>query len=261
MARARARLAALTPVILAPACSFWGMSDWSAREGELVAEAGAAVDGEGASPDAELPLVQDAFERVVEVGLGEAEIGGAWVVAGGGADVSVRDGHARLLVDAAKSRGALLPVTARDVDEHVTVSAPRTPNGPGVYLSLRVRVASSGLGYGFDLRITDANVVQFALKRASEVTLVNQGDALAGYAPGKIVHMRLRAEGASPTRLRGRAWLDETDEPSTWSLEAEDAEAAYQSAGSLGFSSYVSAASTSGAVETFFDDFLARALP
>ena len=115
------------------------------------------------------------------------------------------------------------------------------------------------MGYSFDLH-HGRRRRRFAIKRASDVTLVNRGDALAG-APGKVVHMRMQAEGASTTRLRGRAWLDETAEPAPWRLEAEDADPAFQVAGSLGFTAYVSASSTTGEVDTLFDDFVAHALP
>src|SRR5690606_32484108 len=99
-----------------------------------------------------------------------------------------------------------------------------------------------------------------ALKRAPDVTLTNRANALRDYAPGATVHMRMIAEGASPTRLRGRAGLDGPQQPSNWSLEAEDAETELQVPGSLGFTAYVSSSSTSGEVDAFFDDFVARAL-
>src|SRR5205807_1969924 len=49
-----------------------------------------------------------------------------------------------------------------------------------------------------------------------------------------VVWLRVQFQGANPTTIRARAWLDGTTEPTSWLLNTTDSTAAEQAAGAIG---------------------------
>jgi len=101
-----------------------------------------------------------------------------------------------------------------------------------------------------------------------QLHLVRSGTALAGgtlagvtLTPGAVLHVRTQAVGTSPTTLRARAWLDGTTEPAAWQYTATDSTAALQAPGGVRLMTYLSGATTTGAVTARWDDLLATTVP
>jgi hypothetical protein len=234
-------------------CAFWEMSDWNDRN-----QASSQVHPDGGAPADVVPLALDTFSHTEASGLGTSEIGGAWTLVGAASEYSVRDGVARMALGPGDGRsGTLQALSLADVDATMAFELPVAPNGAGAYLSLRTRVVASGATYSLDLRINDGNDVNLSIKNPPNETAlaVRAGIFPTGYAPGTRIRVRFQVQGMNPTHLRGRAWLSGTPEPSAWIVEAEDAMAALQSPGALGFSGYVSGSATSGKLTIIADDF------
>ena len=226
------------------------------RTGLVALLSGAAVLVGVPAATAATTAAQDGFSRTVASGLGTAETGGAWTLAGTASDFSVASGAARLTVGKGITRSAYLgSVAVTDVDAAATFATTTAPTGGGVYETLVVR-RRSGADYGARLVLGASGAVQVALFRDGTALKVV---GVSGWTatPGTAVRVRVQATGTSPTALRARVWRVGTAEPSTWTVTASDATAALQGPGAVGVRSYLSSSATSTPLVSTVDDLVA----
>lgn len=240
--------ATLACLSFVPSCAFWELSTWSDHAGSDAADAGP------------VPVAFDTFTRTLGAGLGSAEIGGAWTLSTLASTYDVQDFAAHFTVDTGKSiESYLFDVSALDVDVSASFSTSKTPDSNGIISGLVARMMATGDReyYSFALRVSSAGVAAI-LKLRDGTELVNVNVPRVSNLPGKIIRMRMQLSGSSPTHLRVRAWMDDTQEPSTWDVETTDSSPLVQVPGGVGLVAYVSASSTIGSVVATYDDFIAR---
>jgi len=204
-------------------------------------------------------LAADTFTRTATRTWGAADTGGTWTAGGGTAAFSVASGSGVLQVaPGATLTGTLAAVSSTATDAQATVSLSAIPDNT-LYAAVSGRVVGTA-DYAARVKVLAGGGVQLHLVRGGTALA---GGTLAGLTltPGAVLHVRTQAVGTSPTTLRARAWLDGTAEPSTWQYTASDATAALQAAGSVRLMTYLSGATTTGAVTVRWDDLAATTVP
>ncbi|MFE7845383.1 PKD domain-containing protein [Microbacterium sp. NPDC057407] len=204
-------------------------------------------------------IARDQFTRTVASGWGTADTGGAWTV-NSTAKLTVGGGGGRISANAGSTLLATLGgVSSSALDTTVAVSLDRMPN-QYINLSVVPRVVGTS-SYGARLRVNPNGTVLLQNVRADTALT---GSSSAGgllVTANARVNVRVQVEGASPTTIRSRVWLDGTPEPSTWQVTSTDSTAGLQTAGSLRLGAYLSSSATNGPVIVSFDDLTASAIP
>lgn len=204
-------------------------------------------------------LASDSFTRTVTGGWGTATSGAPWTSTGS----TVRVDGSRGLFTLAKgtSAAAWLPSISpagADVTATVTVT-PAPAGGSGVYPAVTARRTSAG-EYRAKLRVT-ATGSDLALVRTTSTgveTTIAAEVPVSGAVTGAPLAVRVQAVGANPTTVRARAWSAGAAEPGGWPVQATDATAGLQGAGSVGFSGYLSGSTTNGPITVAVDDLTVR---
>ena len=193
--------------------------------------------------------VTDLFGRTVANGLGSANQGGAWTIAGTSSRFKV-DGSAAVLnhtAGAQQNEAWLKGTTGDSVDLRVQVAADANASGSGLHVVVSGRRLDAANHYDARLRWVSGNRWMLALMAA-------KGSTAAGYlapevlvpgtfAPGSKVNLRLQVFGTGTTTLKVKAWADGTPEPG-WTIERTDTYAGLQAKGYLGFLTYLSGSAT-----------------
>lgn len=190
-------------------------------------------------------LFRDDFTRTVTGGWGKAPSGQSWTTTAPASAMSVDGNWARMLVPPGNRRNQALATTSfSDASFATAFSVTPAVTGSGTYATLFTRFTAAS-----DFRAT----VQFRASGAPNVTLVRRVGStetvLATYrmtttpAPGEPVNLRFEVVGTSPATLRAKAWTG-TAEPAPWNATATDASGQVAASGTLGYSNYVSGAST-----------------
>ncbi len=141
----------------------------------------------------------------------------------------------------------MLPeVSARDVDVLAQDLPDRVAASNNAYVSLLVRAGAND--YRGRVRFSTAGTTFLQAARAfndAETFIGSERNANAPYGATTAIWVRMQAQGASPTTLRMRAWVDGSPEPSTWAYTATDSTAAVQGAGPVGIQARLSSSATS----------------
>jgi hypothetical protein len=220
------------------------------------------VDREEASADVPV-LARDAFERVVQAGLGVAEIGGSWTAGGSAssASFSVTGGAARMgILKAGAGMVAKLPsVATDDADLQIVLSSDKLGSGSGLYLTVLGRGSGSN-GYQTQLRLDGTGRVNVQLLRQFETveTELARVENVLTLSPNEQVRVRLQVFGRSPTRIRSKVWKAADVEPPSWLAEAADTTPALQMEGFVGVETYLSSSATNAPLTVSLDDLLVR---
>lgn len=201
-------------------------------------------------------FASDQFARTVSSGLGTADVGGAWSVAGGPANYSVSSGAASLVSQRPGSGlSALLPaVSSTDTDLQLSVATNPMPNNNGLYLTFVGRRVGTNLEYEGKARIRGdgAVVVSLAMLSGSATAVTLKGEVVApgvNATAGSQLKTRLQVVGTNPTTVRWKVWSAAT-EPTGWQLSTTDSTAALQAPGSIGIATYLSSGDTVAPVTT-----------
>lgn len=211
-----------------------------------------------------LPVVfaGDEFGRTVARGLGSADTGGAWTVAGSAARYSVAGGTGKLIMSAPGNAPAatLSSATARESDVSVSLSLDKAATGGGVYVSLTGRGTAAG-DYRAKVRYTSSARVYLAIVRtdaAGAETYLTPETLVPGLtgAPGEKINVRFQTAGTTDTRLSAKAWLG-AEEPAEWTVSAADSTATLQQAGWVGIRAHLSGSATNAPVELRMSAFKA----
>lgn len=205
------------------------------------------------------PFATDAFERTLASGLGVADLGGNWSLAGSATNFSVSGGQGRLRMSGPGSGvSAFLPGTSTDTEVRVTVGTDKLPTGGGIFTSVVGRRVG-GSDYRAKVRFLSGGGVQLFLTRVSGGETDLTGITVPGltYAAGDRFHVRLQVTGASPTQVRAKVWKVGTTEPATWQVSTTDTTPALQNGGGVGLVVYVSGSATNAPVIATWDDLWA----
>lgn len=177
--------------------------------------------------------------------------------------MGVRDGKGLLsLVPGEGVTGYLEDTRRVDVDERVTLQSDAffAPDIGGVYVGLVARWQAGAPGYVAQANIHEGQVTSLSVylrATASETVEFMKTSTAIALDKSSPLTMRMQALGASPTRLRLKAWVASKDEPSAWAVDVTDSsDARLQQRGSVGVHAYLSGSSPQDAVVEV-DDFTA----
>ncbi|WP_246020917.1 hypothetical protein [Arthrobacter echini] len=210
-------------------------------------------------------LAADSFGRTVSSGLGTAEQGGAWTLAGSSSLFSVANGVGSIRMNSAGSGPSayLASVSSADTEATVKFGLDRIGSGGGTYVYVvgrkvgsaeyrgKVWVSSSGAVSLDATRVVDGTLTTLASRSVSGLRL----------AAGEQLQVRLQVTGNSPTRVNAKIWKVGTAEPTGWAVTATDDTAVLQSAGSVGLMTYLSGSATNAPITASFDDLRISTLP
>lgn len=202
--------------------------------------------GGGTPPPVPVQYMQDLFERTVAAGsIGAPSSGGSYSLIDIPADWSVASGAGIWKAPAAGTRGGFIR-SANYSQENVEivgiVSQESGAVGNRVVTISPRRIVASSTQYGMHLTLrgpTATRPLQVDLGLQKGVTEGDMQSATAGVvttgALGQKVRFRMQVLQETPTltRVRGRIWLDGTEEPATWQKDATDSTVAMQGPGSL----------------------------
>lgn len=204
----------------------------------------------------------DTFERVVSGGLGTADEGGDWTLAGAASSFSVRDGAAGITLPRAGAgpSALLLNRLSTDTDARVSVSLDKAANGGGIFLSLVGRSVPGAGDYRVKVKAAEGSNLVLSLTRTvsgTETTLATRTLSGVRLAAGEVLNLRVSVTGTAPAYIAGKAWKAGTAEPD-WQLQSEDASAPLQMPGGVGLQTYLAGSATNAPVVARFDDLAAR---
>ena len=206
------------------------------------------------------PVARDTFPRSTTGGWGTAELGGPWSAIETTTGLSVADGKGIMVLPAAgASRGlAQTGLTARDQELVVRARIDRMPRDSSVYVYLVGR-RGGGSEYRLKVRIAPSGAVFLQPTRVVDGTEQDVGAEVspAGVTvtPNSDVRIRGLLTGASPTRLRYRAWNVSATEPADWTIDRTDGTRELQDAGHPALRSHLSSRATNAPVSVRFDDW------
>lgn len=222
---------------------------------------GSAGGGGGSSGDAGF-VAFDRFLRSETRGLGQAEIGGAWVVAYGAPSVSA-DGGMAFLKLSAPTNGAMvsLPeVSALGVDMTMQFEVAPVSDGQGTYTSFQARRFSTTKSYVGRVRLNTSNAYLAITKLDGTTNDTILFGEQTMPTPSDAIRIRFQVQGANPTTLRLRAWPADAGEPTGWNVSGTDATPELQDAGPVGFGVYLSGSNTNAPVLSTFRNFAVKPL-
>lgn len=208
------------------------------------------------------PLARDTFARTLATGLGTADTGGAWTLAGGASAFSVNGGWGNLNVTGA-GRGlaaALGSVSSTDTDVQVQFRFNKAPTGGGYFASVVGR-GGTGDGYRTKVFVSGTGAMTVSLVKVvggTETTLASKVLAGATYTAGTSYTVRMQAWGTTPTNLRTKVWATSTTEPAAWTVTATDSAASLQAAGGVAVVTYLSGTATNAPVMFSIANLTAR---
>ena len=213
-------------------------------------------------------VATDSFSRSVNNGFGSADVGGSWTAFGGtgngqGFTVSSGTGKIDLLTAGAGRSARLLAAFAANTDVTVRVRTDVAATGFGEMISIIGRRTGTNLEYRARLRFAPGGGVWLAAVKnvnSATETLIGAEVQVPGitHTPGTWYRVRAQFDGANPTTIRIRVWVDGTPEPATWQLVRTDAQTQLQNGGSIGLNTALSSSATAFPVRFEFDDLAAR---
>lgn len=165
----------------------------------------------------------DGFNRTEASGWGTSDSGHEWDTASPSAYlVDGSAGLVTLLTDNLATYSRLVDGGALDVDVEYVASINAVTTGAAWVSAALARYIDNNNHYRFHTEFHLSGQIQVKIVRkldGSNTELVGLTSAGVTYASGTKIRTRVQASGSS---LRIRCWLDGTDEPATWTAEAED---------------------------------------
>src|SRR5947209_6356541 len=180
----------------------------------------------------------DSFNRTVSNGWGTADVGGPWTILDTASNWSVSPGAGSITVASnGQERGYLGSVTTQDVEMVAKVVLPKSSqnNNCVFYLLGRYTAGSTptyyrvGVGQG-----AGKSTVILRAQRNDNTWIGSDTDTGIPASDGLVLWLHVQVQGTNPTAIRARAWVDGTTEPSLWTLDTTDTNAAEQRAGAVG---------------------------
>ena len=186
-----------------------------------------------AAAGAGVVFAQDDFENRTTApgdGIGNAQVGGTWVVQAGAVhDPHVIDGALFFEDNDDPDVEALLPgAIARDTELLARFQMVPTPDVIGGRVSFYLRNTTVGSGprthYQVQIDYDSGLVITCTLRKFTAGTgaTVQAAATIAGLGWGDVIACRMQVVGTTAPTLRARLWKDGDPEPTTWHREASD---------------------------------------
>jgi hypothetical protein len=200
-------------------------------------------------------VASDTFTRTVASGWGTADTGQGWALAGGTnseRQVSGGVGSITLPADPANIRINRLPDTVVDAEVLLSITPDQLAIGASFFPGILLRYVDGSNFYRCRFEFRADGTVHLQVVNRS--TLIIGGvDTGLTYSAGTKVWLRARIDGQV---VRGRAWIDGTAEPGTWTIERTITTNTID-AGQVGVTASASASITNVSPRFDFDGFAA----
>lgn len=199
-------------------------------------------------------LAQDAFGRTLDVGWGDADLGGSWILSGNAGDLSVARGAGLISAGAGQARQARLGLSAVDVSITGRLSVDRLPGAGNLFGYIDAR-ANGTTSYRGTIRVASSGAVFAQLRKSvnGAETAVLPEAPVPGVSAAGSAWLAFRFEVAGDT-LRLRVWAGGDAEPSTWDTSATDATPGLGGPGTVGVRVYTGGPVPNGPVTFAWDD-------
>jgi hypothetical protein len=194
----------------------------------------------------------DDFNRTSSSSWGSADTGGTWTLTGTASNYNVAPSWGTISTTANGSRDAYLAsATVQDTDFYFRFKFDKVPTGTGA-LSVKalVRRVDSSNSVLAIVRVKPSGNMTVALDKFIGGFTTPGSEVDLGFAPSTsdTYHLRVRANGTSPIALTARCWRDGTAEPNTWHSSISVSDAAVQTSGAFGISTFLSSGITNAPV-------------
>lgn len=212
------------------------------------------------SGEGPLLVAGDNFERQVNAGWGDADIGGSWLTDGpvGLAFVTGGAGVHNLDVAGRTVGTRLTGFDASDVQGSVDISIDKPLTGGGIYSYLALRQTGNN---DYTLRIRmKTNLTNLAIFRTVNgvATVIGSVDLPFVITPDNVYRVSFSVNGTSPTTLGAKLWNKSDGEPLADDLVVNDSTSALQTGGRLGLSNYLTGSAANAPVAVRYDDLEVR---
>jgi parallel beta-helix repeat protein len=206
-------------------------------------------------------LARDTFSRQSANGWNTADNGGIYTQSDGSGRLSVDGSAGTITLPQAGSAASaeLGSVLGRDVNVTFQVSVDKPPSGDGTDVAAVLR-RNGDAEYRANIRLAPSGVWASVWRvRQGVPQLVTRARQITGLdpAPGRIIQVRARILGTSPTTIQIKAWRDGTAIPAGWALSVNDNND-IRSAGAIGLRAELSSKASSAPVSVSFDELRAR---
>ncbi|WDF34271.1 PKD domain-containing protein [Arthrobacter agilis] len=217
-------------------------------------------------PPVEASVVRDTFSRTVSGGLGAADQGGSWSLAGSASLFSVAGGQGTITLDrpGAGPGAYLTGVSSTRTDSRLRLALSQLGTGSGTYVWLSGRDVGTSSRYQAKVHIASNGAVRLDATRViggSEVSLLSRAVPGVRYQAGQQLQVRLRVVGVSPTSIEAKLWPAGSPEPAEWLVSATDSTAALQTAGGVGIRTYLSSGAGNAPIRVLLDDLTTDEVP
>ena len=190
-------------------------------------------------------------DKFANIGLFDATIGGSYTVSNTTGEIG--EGYDELNVayfifnTAGTTHFAnLLSVSARDVDFVTKYKRDKVSSGADFHIYFPIRITTGPNYYRprVVFRTNGAVTCRISKVVANVATDLgaNNTNLTLNSTANAYYWTRVQADGANPTTLRMRTWMDGTPEPLTWDITLTDSEPTTQVAGGVGMRAWVGAA-------------------
>jgi hypothetical protein len=210
------------------------------------------------------PVATDTFERTLDSGWGDADLGGAYALSAPSYfSLDGASGIAAPPRSGSSLTASLGAVSSADTLASTTFTIPTLPEkGNGIYAGLQARAFGSSY-YLASARVATGGAVYVSILRvvgstAKQVALVRDVRAVGASAAGDELHLEVSVTGESPVELLARAWVGSSTPPAWQASATDDSDARLADAGSLALWAYVSGSTPAQPVA--FDEFEAFTL-
>ena len=213
---------------------------------------------------AQTTYASDSYGRILSGSWGNADIGGSYSLSGKPSDFNVTGSAGTIRTSPNVTNSVYLnAVSALSFDATFRVSTNKVA-GPGARYAYFVARRNNGNDYLAAVRLpSDASVrIQAAREVGKKITKLRKEVRVKGltHKANSYIRMHVQLTGANPTTIHLRAWADGKPEPSNWQYTATDSTSGLQTAGPVGFRSYIPASSTNGPVVFSFAELNVAAI-
>ncbi len=205
-------------------------------------------------------IAQDSFTRTLTDAWGTPPAGGPYSIPGSKLEYDVTGTIGTFSMTPNQTRSSLLSSHAEsDIDLTIQVRTDKTAAGSNQWIYVPVRIQGTN-EYRPKVRLATNGTVFVGASQvlANVETTIGSEIAVPGltHAANQPIWLRARITGTNPTTIRVKAWANGSLQPAAWNYTSTNSAAGLQSPGSLGFRSYIGAASNSPVV-VGFDEFRA----
>lgn len=208
-------------------------------------------------------VAKDAFGRTISNGLGTADVGGAWTLAGAASHFSTDGSVAKITFTAANDSAYAYQAgqVYRDVDVAATFTWPfSNVTGGVVEASLLAGGLSTTDHFAAQLIVSTAEVMTIGIVQLSSGLVIAAAVTVSSFSfTGQAIRMRFQQDGQT---LRAKVWPAASTEPNSWHVEGNMSAASDtlidRAAGWVGFRAVAGASNSNVTFALSVDDWEVR---